>query len=134
MKVVLDTNVLVSALMTPTGPCASILALVLADVVTVCVDARILAEYAEALQRPRFKVHPELGSQLLDYLHHAAEPVLALPLADALPDPDDLAFLEVALAARADYLVTGNARHFPQNARHGIAVLAPREFLDGYQR
>jgi predicted nucleic acid-binding protein len=49
----------------------------------------------------------------------------------ALPDPDDLPFLETAVAARAEALVTGNPRHFrPKRGRHNIAVLPPSDYLD----
>jgi predicted nucleic acid-binding protein len=47
-----------------------------------------------------------------------------------LPDPDDEAFLAVALAASADYLVTGNLAHYPHGKRKGCAVLSPAEFMN----
>ncbi|MBU0678834.1 MAG: PIN domain-containing protein [Verrucomicrobia bacterium] len=48
----------------------------------------------------------------------------------SLSDANDNAFLEVALSARADCLVTGNIRHFPRKLRYGMTVLSPREFLE----
>ncbi|MDE0448823.1 MAG: PIN domain-containing protein [Spirochaetaceae bacterium] len=53
-----------------------------------------------------------------------------VPLAVRLPDPDDEPFLEVAVAARAEYLVTGNGDHFTPDRRAGVRVVSPREFID----
>lgn len=60
--------------------------------------------------------------------------VVARPLKLRLPDPDDAPFLEVALAARADALITGNLRHYPTQARQGMAVLDPASFVDRWSR
>jgi predicted nucleic acid-binding protein len=56
--------------------------------------------------------------------------VAAAPLSIRLPDPDDQPFLEVALAARAEFLVTGNKKHFPQGDYGGVKIRAPGEFLE----
>lgn len=53
-----------------------------------------------------------------------------LRLAEPLPDGDDEAFLETAIARGADFLVTGDLRHFPARLRQEIVVLSPREFLE----
>ena len=58
--------------------------------------------------------------------------VHALPLAIALPDPDDVKFLEVAVTAGSSTLVTGNLRHYPADQRHGVRVSTPREFLGAW--
>ena len=52
------------------------------------------------------------------------------PLRIELPDPEDQPLLEVAVAAAADYLITGNRKHFPAELCRGIVVVNPREFLD----
>ena len=57
-------------------------------------------------------------------------PVVATPLNFRLPDPDDEAFLEVALSARAAALVAGNKRHFPKRAYGEVRILNPSEFLE----
>ena len=53
-----------------------------------------------------------------------------VPLAERLPDTDDEPFLEVAISARAEFLVTGNGDHFPPDRRAGVRVVSPREFID----
>ena len=53
-----------------------------------------------------------------------------VPLMKRLPDAADEPFLEVAMAASAEYLVTGNATHFPPKCRAGVRVVSPRQFID----
>ena len=129
MRVVLDTNVLVSGLITPEGPCGRILRLLADDVLQVCVDERILAEYEAVLRRPEFRIDSEDIAWVLDVIRENGEAFSPMPMAAKLPDPRDVCFLEVAVAGEA-ILVTGNIRHFPSHARAGARVLTPREFLD----
>ena len=133
MRIVLDTNVLVSALLSPFGPPAEILRLVTTGTVRLCHDARILGEYRQVLLRPAFPFRPLQVESLLDQIEADGEPITAFALSDRLPDPDDEAFLEVALAADARYLVTGTLRHFPPESRQGVRVVSPREFLKSYR-
>ena len=65
MKIVLDTNVLVSGLLQSQGNPAQVLSLVLAGAVQICHDERILAEYKEVLARPRFKFEPKRIREVL---------------------------------------------------------------------
>lgn len=74
-------------------------------------DARIVSEYREVLLRPKFRFDPDKIATLLDQLRHRGQYVARPPC--GIPDPDDEAFLEVALAAQALCLVTGNLAHFP---------------------
>ena len=133
MRIVLDTNVLVSALLSPFGPPAEILRLVTTGLVRVCHDARILGEYRQVLLRPAFPFRPLQVESLLDQIEADGEPVTAFSLSHRLPDPDDEAFLEVALAAKARYLVTGNLRHYPLRSREGVQVVSPRAFVSEFQ-
>lgn len=133
MKVVLDTNVLVSGLLQPLGPSGQIVRLVAGGELVLCHDPRILDEYAEVLQRVKFRFDPERVATFLEQIRADGIPVAARPLATRLPDPDDEAFLEVALAGGARYLVTGNLKHYPAEAREGVDVLAPRAFIDVYR-
>jgi len=133
VRVVLDTNVLVSALMTPGGVCSRILRLVYDEALQVCIDERIIEEYESVLSRPRFRLDSEDINETIEMIRAYAETVTPMPLPVELPDPADLSFLEVAaeVAAEADaVLVTGNKRHFPVKARHGVKVLAPAELIE----
>jgi len=129
MNAVLDTNILVSALMTPGGHCDQVLRAVVDEFVQGYVDLRVLAEYEDVLLRPEFAFHPGLALETLAAIRSHVQTVRAGPLFVRLPHPSDLPFLEVAHEAGA-VLVTGNERHFPPKARHGVVVMTPAEFLD----
>ena len=125
MRVVVDTNVLVSGLLSPHGPPGRIVdGLLLGELVPVF-DDRILQEYTLVLARPRFRFDPAQVAAVLDYLERAGEPVVAPPLAVELPDAGDRPFLEVARHADVSALVTGNLRHFPSEACGAVRVEAP---------
>ncbi len=129
MKIVLDTNVIISATMTAGGTCAQIVDLLADGAFDLCADDRILDEYEAVLYRRELGIRQEDAAVVLEWIRSIAEPVAAVPLAASLPDPADRPFLEVAAAAGAT-LVTGNRRHFPRKACKGTNVLSPRDFLD----
>ena len=130
MRVVVDTNVLVSGLLSPFGPPGVIVGLIAAGRLSLCYDARILAEYREVLHRPAFPFsHVEIAT-LTAQIEAGGVLGAPVPLARRLPDTDDEPFLEVALATQARFLVTGNGDHFPPDSRCGIQVVSPREFID----
>lgn len=129
MRIVLDTNVLVAGLLSPSGPPAQVLQLLLTERVRLCYDARILAEYRDVLARPRFGFDPEAVAEVLTFLEQTGELVAAVPLGAVLPDPDDAMFLEVAAAGQVDYLVTGNIKHFPARHRRGVHVVSPADWV-----
>ncbi len=133
MNVVLDTNVLVSGLLSPFSPCAEIVRMLVAGELRLCLDARLLTEYRQVLRRPRFHFDDELVTDLLEHASRSGAIVSGLPLPHPLPDPDDSPFLEVAIAGRAACLVTGNLRHFPAPLTAGMLVLSPSAFLDWYR-
>jgi len=130
LKIVLDTNVLVSGILSPNGPPAAVLRALLTERVTLCFDERIVSEYRDVLTRTKFAFDRELVEELIGFLESAGSPTLAAPLAVTLPDPWDQMFVEVAASSNADCLVSANLRHFPETARAGVRVVSPREFLD----
>lgn len=130
MRIVLDTNVIVSALLDNASVPAQILDLCVAGDIGLVVDARVVAEYREVLRRPELELDRQAVNELLEVMRYA-QYVVAVPLPVSLPDPDDLPFLEVAVASAVDALVTGNVKHF--RVREGmlaIPVLTPRQLLD----
>ncbi len=127
--IVLDTNVLVAGLLNPFGPPGRLLDLILTGEVQLACDDRILAEYRQVLARKRFGFDQTAIADLLTYLEAEGQHVTAPPRNIDLPDPDDAPFLEVALAAQASALVTGNTRHYPASSRRGVAVLTPIQFI-----
>ena len=133
MRIVVDTNVLVSGLLSPFGPPAEVVRLVTANRVQLLYDPRILADYQQVLTRPKFPFVPSRVDALLTQVEADGELVTAPPLAKPLPDPDDEAFLAVATAGRARCLITGNLRHFPAAYRQGTSVISPRAFVESYR-
>jgi len=131
LRVVLDTNVLVSGLLSPFGPPGEIVRMVSSGAVVLSLDARILAEYDDVLARPRYGFDPDSVAALLDYIDFRSEVVASEPLEQRLPDPDDEPFLEVAATCGTDCLVTGDLAHFPAHMRAGETVLSPAQFMDG---
>lgn len=130
MKIVLDTNVLISALLKPRSKPAAVLRLIINGQVRIAYDTRILGEYQEVLKRPLFHFTPEQIDPLLDYFEQEGDLAVGSPLPKGLPDPTDEPFLEVAVSAHADAIVTGNKRHYPAAFSAGILILTPAEFLE----
>ena len=97
-----------------------------------CYDARILAEYRDVLRRPAFPSEEEAITSFLAQIQAQGEMVVPVPLSIGLRDEDDERFLEVAAAARVEFLVTGNLRHFPKGGWNGTRIVSPREFLDQF--
>ena len=130
MKFVVDTNVLVSALIRSEGIPARILDLILSGQVQIILDHRIYAEYQDVLLRPEFGFALEPVDNLLDFLLQYGERVYTISTSMVLPDAYDGKFLEVAIDGSAEFLVTGNLKHFPARQRHGVRVVSPREWWD----
>ena len=130
MKVVLDTNVVVSGLLHAGGNPGQILTLALSGAVTVCLDERILTEYREVLARPRLKLHPGRVAEVLAKLETDGIHITAAKQKWNLPDADDEVFLAVCFTAAAQHLVTGNIRDYPPAQRQGCSVVTPSEFME----
>ena len=130
MRIVLDTNVLVSGLLSAAGPPGFIVEAVLTGDLELAIDMAIREEYEEVLKRPEFCFPEAQVETLLCVVDWVALWVAAAPPWPApLPDPDDEPFLAVA-AASGSALVTGNVRHFPVASRRGVVVLTPRELTE----
>lgn len=128
--VVLDTNILVSAGLTP-GPPAQLVALTLRRELAMILCPGVLREYLEVMGRPKFAkagFPPGWLDRLLAMSARLPHDPPAWPY--PLPDTKDAVFLALAKAAGAA-LVTGNLKHFPLEARSGTEVHAPREYLNG---
>lgn len=130
MIIVLDSNVVVSGILQPFGKPAMILRLVAAGRIRCAYDLRLLTEYRNVLNRPKFGFSKTQVNAFLAQMEEEGLLVAAGPLSTRLPDPDDEPFLEVALAARAKVLVTGNKRHFPRREYGGVKIDSPGEFLE----
>ena len=125
MLVVIDTNVLVSALWSRNGAPARVVSMVLTDRLIPCYDYRILAEYRQVLSRPKFGFSENEINSLLDWIEAYGRSVVAEPLENDLVDEADKKFFEVAKFCGA-ILITGNLKHFPEDPQ----VMSVAAFLE----
>ena len=128
LRLVLDTNIIVSAALKPDGLQRTVLLLALTKPARLYVNEAIVAEYASVLARPELKIRKGLRQQLLQLIKSRCYRVAPTKRLHVTPDPDDNIFLECVDAARADYLVTGNQRHFPRFWKK-TKVITSREFI-----
>lgn len=128
MRIVLDTNVLISGLLNPDGNPAVILGLIINGKIKLIYDNRILSEYKDVLYRKKFGFKAKWIEPLIDFIRNEGEFIIADPIAGSFKDPDDKKFYEVAKAAEVEYIITGNIVHFPEED----FVKTPKEFIDIY--
>ncbi len=128
LRLVIDTNIIISAALKPDGLQRTVLLLAITKPARLYVSDAILDEYRDALARPELKIRRGLRQQLLQLIKSRSHLVRTVSPLEVSIDPGDDKFLECADAARADYLVTGNARHFPRFWKR-TKVITPRDFI-----
>ena len=127
--VVIDTNVLVSAMLKWNSVPGNVMELVFDGPIIPVYNTEILKEYREVLSRPKFHLTKEIVDDVLENLEHRGISIEAETLDIVLPDPKDRVFYEVVLEERKTeeaYLVTGNIKHFPVET----FIVTPRKMLD----
>jgi predicted nucleic acid-binding protein len=122
----IDTNVIVSGLLNPSGPPARVLDAVVYGRLKMVYDSRMLAEYRDVLHRPRLKLRPEAVHAFLESLRGQ---MLVDPTAITAegPDPDDLPFVAAALCVPDRTIVTGNLADYPDEILNGVRVITPAQ-------
>jgi uncharacterized protein len=128
VRVVLDSNVVVSACLSPQGASATIVELALLGYFTVCISQEILSEYREVLARPKFSRQQERIKTVMEGIEEISELVDPQQRLTLSSDEEDNRFLECAQVGKADFLVTGNRKHFPDRI-DDTRIVSPREFL-----
>lgn len=129
LRLVMDTNVLVSAALKPESLQNTVFLIAITKPARLFVSPPILEEYAEVLGRRELRIRKGLQQQLIQLIKNRStvvEPRYRLAVAG---DPDDNRFIECADASRADYLITRNLKHFPRFWK-GTKVISPREFIE----
>ncbi len=124
MLVVIDTNILVSALWSKSSNPARLMYLVFEGTLKPCYDYRILEEYQEVLKRPKFKFSELDIQNLLEGIKSLGMSVIAEPVSVSFEDEEDKKFYEVAKFCNAK-LITGNLKHFPKDSN----IMSVSEFL-----
>jgi uncharacterized protein len=129
LRLVIDTNVLVSAALKPETLQRTTFLLAITKPARLYVSTAILDEYADVLSRPELGIRRGLRQQLLQLIKNHGYTVAPSSRLEITSDPDDNVFLECADAARADYLITGNRKHFPAFWKN-TKIITSREFID----
>ena len=126
MKLVLDTNVVVSAFLNPPGKPSQVLKLVINRNADLYYNTVILTEYESVMLRPKFssKINPSLVSRFIDIIRSIGTTFDPLPGGIKLQDAKDQIFYDTAKES-GSYLITGNLKHFPKHS----FIISPAEFL-----
>ena len=128
LRLVIDTNVLISAAIKPEGLQRTTFILAITKPARFMYPIQSWRNIADVLSRPELKIRKGLRRQLLQLIRNRSNLVVPSRRLEVSSDPDDNRFLECADVARADYLVTGNLRHFPRFWKK-TKIITPREFI-----
>lgn len=133
MKIVLDTNVLISGILNPSGPPGRIVDFLRNGFLQLVIDDRIFSEYTDVLRRKYFMRYFEESERedVIEYISKNSYYTSTRVVAHNMPDEGDVPFLEIAISENVP-LVTGNLKHYPKRARRSCIVLSPRQFLNEY--
>ena len=129
VRLVLVTNVVVSAALKPEGLQRTVLLLAITKPARMYVSPEILSEYRIVLSRPELRIPKGQRSQLLQLIENRAHLVTPAVSLNVATDAKDNIFIECADAGRADFLITGNQRHFPKLWKN-TKIINSREFID----
>ena len=128
LRLVLDTNIIISAALKPEGLQRTALIIAIIRPSRLYISPAILSEYRNVLARRELQIRPGIREQLLRLIRRRARSIVPRKRLQVTIDPNDNIFLECADAAGADYLVTGNVRHFPKFWKR-TKVITSREFV-----
>ena len=125
---VIDTNVLVSALIThnPESATAKVVRLLLDNGFVPMYDADIITEYEDVLHRSKFPILPKVADALISFIIENGIEASRIDFAEPMPDEDDRVFYEISLSREDSFLVTGNLKHYPTSPR----VITPAQLLE----
>ncbi len=125
---VIDTNVLVSALLSRHSDAATIQVVkaVLEKRILPLYNDEIIAEYEEVLSRKKFSFPYNDVRSILDMIMEVGRSAERTPVTENFPDPKDVVFYEIAMSKEDAYLVTGNTKHFPKSP----VVVTPAEMVE----
>ena len=125
---VIDTNVLVSALITHNSlsATAKVVRLLLEGGFVSLYESNIIEEYQEVLHRSKFKLLPDVADAIISYIKEHGIETSRTAFQELMPDEDDRVFYEVSLSVDDSFLVTGNLKHYPQTPK----VISPADFIN----
>lgn len=130
-RIILDTNVIVSALISNSAPTDVLYDIVLKNKVNLCLSAEVYDEYVSVLNRDkfsRFKNFKENAVIVLKEFDSIGQYYKTSQAVDLISDESDNRFLELALESSANYLITGNTQDFDFGTFHGTKIVTPRQY------
>lgn len=130
IKIIIDTNILVSAQLDFDSASALILGAVFSNKAQLFVSNFILTEYENVLKRTKFGLSTKRIKRLISKIKRNSISVVSVARINRVKDEADNRFLECALAAEADFIITGNKNHFYFSEFRGIKIVSPREFIE----
>ena len=133
MKVILDTNILVSALISKGYPSNILEKIIEGDDLELCLSQPVFEEYMAVLARPKFSKFPafvENATMVLHFIKNYSRNFEPKRQVELLKDKSDNKFLELCLESKADYLITGNTQDFKIKSFRNTKILIPKEFVE----
>lgn len=135
-KVIIDTNVLVSALIQRNYPNFILYNYVLENLVELCMSDELFKEYLEVLNRPKFSKYPDFLNKaeiVLAQIETKSTKFYPTQLFDIIDDSADNRLLELAVKSKADFIITGNTNDFTMTDFKGTKIVTPKEYWDNYR-
>lgn len=131
-QIIIDTNVLLSALRSDSGASFQLLRLIPDERFEINLSVPLVLEYEDVLKRPEMDVPLDHAAidDILDFLCQTGRlRTIRFLWRPTLRDPDDDFLLELAVECNCDYIVTFNTRDFLNSSNFGISAITPAEFL-----
>ena len=135
-KVIIDTNVLVSALIQRSYPYLIVYHCVLENLVEMCTSKELFEEYLDVLNRPKFSKYSDFLSNaefVLAQIESRATNYFPKERFEIIDDKNDNRLLELASESNADYIITGNTNDFTMSSFKGTKIISPKDYWDNFK-
>jgi hypothetical protein len=136
-RIIIDTNVLISALIQKSYPNFILFHCILENRFEVCISEELLEEYLEVINRPKFSKYPDFlikAELVISQIESIASKYYPRDRFETIADKADNRLLELAYESNADFLITGNSNDFTMTEFRGTKILSPKEFWDQFSR
>jgi len=135
-KIIIDTNVLVSALIQRSYPNFIVNYCVLENLVELCISGELIEEYLDVLHRPKFSRYPDFVNKaefVLAQIESKATNFFPKERFEIIDDKNDNRLLELASEANADFIITGNTNDFTMSYFKGTRIVSPKDYWDNFR-
>lgn len=130
MKIVIDSGVFISGFTNPDSISAEILKMLLNSDFILLYDSKILEEYKSLLKHSKFNFSKDIINSFIEFIESTGECVLTKPVTAEFSDDENKKFYEVSICGKADYLITLDKKHFPDEK----FIVSPSEFIKYFVR